>query len=141
MTPSIVDIARTLATKAHEGQTRRGGAPYIAHPEAVAAWLAERGESDEVIAVALLHDTIEDSQLGTNDLRAAGLPESVAHAVWLLTKQKDEFYVEYLVAIKTNPLARTVKIADMLHNLSDAPSERAVKKYANGLLYLLGNAS
>jgi (p)ppGpp synthase/HD superfamily hydrolase len=67
-------IARALAkaTKAHAGQIRNGsgGLPYIEHPRMVAATLAERGYPDEVLAAALLHDVVEDSDTTVEDLRA-----------------------------------------------------------------------
>jgi guanosine-3',5'-bis(diphosphate) 3'-pyrophosphohydrolase len=67
-------IARALAkaTAAHAGQIRNGsgGLPYIEHPRMVAATLAELGYPDEVLAAALLHDVVEDSDTTVEDLRA-----------------------------------------------------------------------
>jgi (p)ppGpp synthase/HD superfamily hydrolase len=66
-------IARALAkaTAAHAGQIRNGsgGLPYIEHPRRVAAMLAERGYPDEILAAALLHDVVEDSDTTVEDLR------------------------------------------------------------------------
>lgn len=67
-------IARALAKASaeHAGQVRNGsgGLPYIEHPRMVAATLAERGYRDEVLAAALLHDVVEDSDTTVADLRA-----------------------------------------------------------------------
>jgi len=67
-------IARSLtkAAEAHAGQVRNGsgGLPYIEHPRMVAATLTGRGYRDEVIAAALLHDVVEDSDTTVEDLRA-----------------------------------------------------------------------
>jgi (p)ppGpp synthase/HD superfamily hydrolase len=67
-------IARALAkaTKEHAGQVRNGsgGLPYIEHPRMVAATLAARGYPDPVLAAALLHDVVEDSDTTVEDLRA-----------------------------------------------------------------------
>jgi (p)ppGpp synthase/HD superfamily hydrolase len=67
-------VARALAkaTAEHAGQVRNGsgGLPYIEHPRMVAATLAERGYPDEVLAAALLHDVVEDSDTTVEDLRA-----------------------------------------------------------------------
>jgi (p)ppGpp synthase/HD superfamily hydrolase len=67
-------VARALAkaSKEHAGQVRTGsgGLPYIEHPRMVAATLAERGYRDEVLAAALLHDVVEDSETTVADLRA-----------------------------------------------------------------------
>ena len=63
--------ALATATEAHAGQIRNGagGIPYIEHPVAVAELLAEDGWTDEVLAAALLHDVIEDSELTLDDLQ------------------------------------------------------------------------
>src|SRR5699024_1856082 len=58
--PELVRRAYTVAEQAHRGQTRRSGDPYITHPVSVAMILAELGSPAEVIAAALLHDTVED---------------------------------------------------------------------------------
>jgi len=59
-----------MATEAHAGQIRNGagGIPYVEHPKAVAELLAEHGWTEEVLAAALLHDVIEDSDLALGDL-------------------------------------------------------------------------
>jgi (p)ppGpp synthase/HD superfamily hydrolase len=68
--PLIRDALAT-ATEAHAGQIRNGagGIPYIEHPVAVAELLAEHGWAEEVLAAALLHDVIEDSETTLDDLR------------------------------------------------------------------------
>ena len=131
-----LDSIRLLALAAHNGQFRRDGVtPYIKHPEAVAA----RVKGDEMAeAVAWLHDVIEDTDQTADDLRAMLVPDNVIAAVELMTHPHGEPYKDYLKRIKTNPLATKVKIADMLANLSDSPTERQIKKYARGLLFLLG---
>ncbi len=67
-------VARALAraSEAHAGQIRNGsgGLPYIEHPRMVAATLAERGYPEEILAAALLHDVVEDSDTTVEDLRA-----------------------------------------------------------------------
>lgn len=136
MKESIIDLARRIATQAHYGQHRRDGAtPYIKHPAAVAEKLS--GESDDVVAAAWLHDVLEDTETKVEDLETAGIPSAIIEAVQVLTKQRDIGYGEYLRRVKQNEIARKVKIADMLHNLSDAPTEKQVVKYARGLLTLV----
>lgn len=68
---ALVADALTLAREAHAGQIRNGsgGMPYIEHPQAVAALLAEHGFGDEVLAAALLHDVVEDSETTVEELR------------------------------------------------------------------------
>ncbi|HEV7563963.1 MAG TPA: HD domain-containing protein [Solirubrobacterales bacterium] len=67
----LVAAALEKARQAHAGQVRNGsgGMPYIEHPQAVAALLAEHGHDDEVLAAALLHDVVEDSDTTVEELR------------------------------------------------------------------------
>lgn len=128
-------LASDFATKAHQGQKRRDGqTDYISHPEAVAHKL--RAESDEFIMTAWLHDVLEDTSETPDTMRAAGIPERVIEAVRVLTKTDGVSYREYLERVKADEIARKVKVADMLHNLSDAPTDRQIVKYAKGLLVL-----
>lgn len=132
---NIVYIAQEIASRAHRGQTRKDRlTPYITHPAAVADKLA--GESSSVIAAAWLHDVMEDSSETAETLRDAGMPDDVIHAVEVLTKAAGVSYEEYLCGVRQNWIARKVKVADMLHNLSDAPTNRQIIKYAKGLLIL-----
>ena len=132
---SIAKRAADLARTAHEGQYRRDEVtPYITHPERVAFRVA----GDEIAeAVAWLHDVLEDTFLTVEDLRREGMPAEVIDRVVLLTNKGDIGYEQYLRQIKADPVAKKVKIADMLTNLSDRPTERQIIKYAKGFLVLL----
>lgn len=134
-TESLVAKAEAFARKMHAGQYRRDGVtPYIEHPRAVANMLAE--ESEEIVATAWLHDVMEDCGVTHRDLlREAGMPMSVITAVSTLTKGC-ESYPDYLEFVKANEICRRVKIADMLHNLSDSPTDRQIEKYTKGILFL-----
>lgn len=90
----LVRSALEQARRDHEGQTRNGsgGMPYVKHPIAVAAMLDERGYRDEVLAAALLHDVVEDSDTGLDELREK-FGEEVAGMVGALTD--DESIDEY----------------------------------------------
>lgn len=67
----LVRAALAKARSAHEGQVRNGsgGMPYVEHPIRVAALLDEHGYRDEVLAAALLHDVIEDSETNLDELQ------------------------------------------------------------------------
>lgn len=124
-----------IAAKAHDGQYRRDRiTPYIEHCYAVAERVSHLGES--YICVALLHDVLEDTATTAHDLIMAGVDADVIAAVQLLTKHPNMDYDLYLKLIKINELACRVKIADMLHNLSDKPTKNQIRKYAKGLLFL-----
>jgi (p)ppGpp synthase/HD superfamily hydrolase len=91
---ALVADAFAKAREAHAGQVRNGsgGMPYIEHPVAVATLLAENDFDDEVLAAALLHDVVEDSETTVEDLRAA-FGEPVAGLVDALSD--DESIADY----------------------------------------------
>jgi guanosine-3',5'-bis(diphosphate) 3'-pyrophosphohydrolase len=68
---SIIERAYVVAEKAHRGQLRKSGDPYITHPLAVTSILAELGMTPDTLAAAMLHDTVEDTSYSlkalTND--------------------------------------------------------------------------
>lgn len=103
--------AMHIAYNAHHGQLDKSGAPYIFHP----IHLAEQMEEEFSCCAALLHDVVEDTEVTLEDLRK-DFPEEVVEAVRLLTHEKWMPDVEYLTAIKANPIALKVKLADNAHN-------------------------
>ena len=132
----LVFAAERIARKAHNGQTRRDWVtPYIQHPWAVQEKL--RHEGPDVQATAWLHDVIEDTDVTAEDLIREGIPQKVVDAVLVLTKPRGQTYEQYLDDVRDNKIARKVKVADMLHNLSDSPTRKQILKYAHGLQWLL----
>lgn len=123
--------AMNLAYNAHHGQFDKGGVPYIFHP----IHLAEGMEDEASTCVALLHDTVEDTAVTLEQL-AQGFPKEVVEAVDLLTHREGVDYFDYVRAIKTNPLATKVKLADLAHNcdpkrICNGPNvEKRREKYA-----------
>lgn len=120
--------AYQLAKAAHNGQLDKGGNDYINHPVAV----AESVSTEEEQIVALLHDIVEDTPMTLENLREQGFSEQVVKAVDCLTKRDGESLKIYLGRVKQNPLARTVKLADLAHN-SDlrripAPTEKDLSR-------------
>lgn len=112
---------RDLAHRAHAGQRRWGGEPYITHPEAVAAKVAHLGPEYE--AAALAHDIGEDCP--DFEIPWGQFPVSVRAAVVLLTHDPNTHtYLQYLLLLATAPIARAVKLADLEHNLSTADPKR-----------------
>ena len=108
-----------FATQKHEGQTRKLGEPYITHPVAVAEMMVEKGLSEDYVIAALFHDLLEDTDATEKEISDIG-GEVVLEAVKLLTKTPDYQMDSYIAKIKQNPIARAVKAADRLHNLSCA---------------------
>ena len=107
----LTNKAMRIAYKAHHGQLDYNGIPYIFHP----IHLAEQMEDEFSCCAALLHDVVEDTEVTLEDLRK-DFPEEVVEAVRLLTHLEGVPNVEYLTAIKANPIALKVKLADNAHN-------------------------
>ncbi len=136
----LVLLAEKIATQAHAGQFRRGveGAervPYVEHPRTV---VGRVGDDAEAQVVAWLHDVIEDTEETAESLVEAGIPAHLVAVVVVLTKTPGTDYEAYLEGIAGSALATKVKIADMLSNLADSPSPKQIRKYATGLLRLVG---
>lgn len=132
-TQEQLSLAEALAKKKHKGQFRRDGiTPYLRHVDDV----ADRVHTTEEKIVARLHDIIEDTDTTKNDLLLMGFSPKFVDAVVLLTKHDGYVYEDYMKAIKANPLAKVVKIADMRANLADSPTKNQIRRYSDGILYL-----
>lgn len=130
---------QNLAHKIHANHFRRDNTtPYVTHLQKVVDILRQRGELNVIAyAAAWLHDSVEDGLTTIEQLSCDGVEWEVLNIVELLTKKKDTDYYAYLSTIKDNEIATRVKIADMLANLSDDPTDKQIKKYAIGLQFLL----
>ena len=125
----LIKIAETLARKAHTGQYRWDGkTPYITHPEAVANSYYPKNNLPIYVATAWLHDVIEDTPIGWLPLFESGLPAAVIMAVWALTKEENENYLEYILRVKQNAIATKVKMRDISHNLHDLGDKQKQRK-------------
>jgi (p)ppGpp synthase/HD superfamily hydrolase len=119
----MVNKAINIMFEAHKNQKDKSGVPYVFHP----FHLAEQMTSEDSTIVALLHDTIEDTDITKEYLKAQGFKSEIIDAIVLLTRKKNEDYFEYIKRIKDNPIAREVKIADLKHN-SDLKRLEKVKE-------------
>jgi (p)ppGpp synthase/HD superfamily hydrolase len=111
-TPTIAD-AVALAAEKHRNATDKGGAPYILHPLRVMLAMT----TDEERRVAVLHDVIEDAGVTADELRRRGYPEVEVTALVALTKRPGEAYAKFIERVLLDPLAKTVKRADLLDNM------------------------
>jgi guanosine-3',5'-bis(diphosphate) 3'-pyrophosphohydrolase len=132
-----------LGAHAHAGQERKSGEPYITHPVAVAGILAELGLDAETIIAAILHDTLEDTEL-SRDALAAEFGEVVAELVDGVTKldkmrfgsrqEADaESFRKMLLAMARDIRVILIKLADRLHNMrtlgaKDSDSRRRIAR-------------
>jgi GTP pyrophosphokinase len=123
----LIKKAYDVAAKAHEGETRFTGHPFIIHPLAVAYKLAEMGFNLNMVAAGLLHDVIEDSEkFSVDDLRRE-FGDDITGLVDGVTKLKKikyqgvERYVENMrkmfLAMASDVRVVFIKFADRLHNL------------------------
>ena len=127
-----IQRAVEVAKKAHEGQFRKTGEPYIVHPLAVKKILEEWGMDEDTIIAGILHDTVEDTNLTLDDIRKE-FGESVAFLVDGVTKlstarngmrdidtylpeTKDNF-LRLMIALGDDIRVLIIKLADRLHNL------------------------
>lgn len=104
--------ALKLCFEAHKDQLDKSGMPYVFHP----FHLAEQMETEDATVAALLHDVAEDTHYTLADLEAMGFGETVLEALKLLTHDEETDYMDYVRAIKDNPVAKAVKLADLRHN-------------------------
>ena len=106
--------AKLFAELIHTNQFDKAGQPYINHLAFVAGLLAN--ENDDVIATAWLHDSVEDTEVSLNDISEL-FGSVIADSVNAITKRQGESYQDYLSRVKSNDIARKVKIADLSHNM------------------------
>lgn len=110
----MLSTAIKIAVDAHDGQYDRGGNPYVLHVLKVMHYC--KSQDEELLCIAVLHDTVEDSDVSWWDLREAGLSERVIAGVRALTKIPGQSYDEYREAVFANRDAMIVKLADLRHN-------------------------
>jgi GTP pyrophosphokinase len=121
---SVITKAYQVASEAHRGQVRKSGEPYITHPLAVAMILAELGLTAPTLAAALLHDTVEDTGYGLDQLRA-DFGDEIAMLVDGVTKLDKVTYGQaaqaetlrkMVIAMARDIRVLLIKLADRLHN-------------------------
>src|SRR3712207_5225583 len=111
---ATVEDAVAIAARAHGGQKDKAGAPYLLHP----LRLMLRMDTEAAMMAAVLHDVVEDTEWTLERLREAGFPEEVLEAVDCLTRRGGESYEQFVERVRTNPVARQVKIADLEDNMN-----------------------
>ncbi|KKD06115.1 RelA/SpoT family protein [Streptomyces sp. WM6386] len=120
-----IETAYQVAERWHRGQKRKSGDPYITHPLAVTTILAELGMDPATLMAGLLHDTVEDTEYGLDQLRR-DFGDSVALLVDGVTKldkvkfgeaAQAETVRKMVVAMAKDPRVLVIKLADRLHNM------------------------
>ena len=131
-----------MAEKAHQGQLRKSGDPYITHPLAVTTILAELGMTPDTLAAALLHDTVEDTAYSLESM-TRDFGDEIAMLVDGVTKLDKVTYGEaaqaetvrkMVVAMARDIRVLVIKLADRLHNartwryVSEASAQRKARE-------------
>ena len=122
-----IRTAVELAATAHDGQVRASGEPYVVHPLSVGRILIDTQMDADAVCAGLLHDAIEDTGVGEDELRERFGPE-VAELVQGVTKisqlrgqsrtvQKAETILKILLAMTRDVRVIIIKLADKLHNM------------------------
>jgi (p)ppGpp synthase/HD superfamily hydrolase len=117
----LYQTALTLAVQAHAGQIRKhNGTPYIVHPIMVARIVEGAGFGEDVVAAALLHDVLEDTEVNAQALEAV-VGSEVLHMVQALSEEKGmewrarkALYIETVVAAGESVWA--ISVSDKIHN-------------------------
>ena len=122
-----VKQAYDLARKAHEGQKRFSGEPFLQHPVGTAAILAQLGLDIISITASLLHDVVEDTRVSIEDVEEqfgkeiAVLVDGVTKLTRLKVKSREEYQAESLrkmfLAMAEDIRVVLIKLADRLHNM------------------------
>lgn len=107
-------LAIKIAAEGHLNQKDKGGNPYILHPLKVMHYL--KTDDFQLMAIAALHDVVEDTDVMAADLVMMGFSNRVVCAVVLLTKTPNQTPEEYFQGIASNYDAIRVKLADLRHN-------------------------
>ena len=115
--------AMNIAYNAHMNQFDKAGVPYIYHP----IHLAEQMDTETECIVALLHDVVEDTEVTFQELEK-DFSKEVIESIRLLTHGDDVNYMEYIKELSQNPIAKKVKIADLLHNSDETRLEKITIK-------------
>lgn len=142
---SIIDFVK----EKHKDQTDKAGQPYISHLMRVADKMQKYSNGDSVIdlkryIIALLHDIFEDTDATEEDVKKLpDVDELIINTVKLLTRSKDDTYMQYIEKVSKNRLATEVKLADLEDNMDitrldklDDDAFSLLKRYHKAWKYL-----
>lgn len=137
---TLLKMAIKIATSAHSGQKDKGGNDYIEHPKRV----ANNCKSIDEKIVAILHDTIEDTNITAGYLLSEGFPQNIVDAILSVTKREEESYDDFVIRAGQNQIGKIVKLNDLLDNMDlsriisvTEEDTLRLKKYINAIRLLI----
>ena len=136
----LVKKASNIMYEAHKDDKDAGGYPYVFHP----FFIATQMDDENSTCAALLHDVLErhSDKYSLESLKKDGFPDEVLEALNVLKHEEGISYIDYIVDVCSNPIAKKVKKADLMHNLDTRRSngEKFPKneEYIEALKYLNG---
>ncbi len=146
VTDDVVVAAMAIAHHFHRNQVDKSGYPYFAHCLSVAKHFIENQDSFGLIAAAILHDVVEDTQVSAEDLNVI-FGSKIGNTVGEVTRYKGEPYDDFIGQIKSE-WAVKIKIQDLLQNMNllrlrriTAKDLARTQKYTNALLVLSARLS
>lgn len=139
-----LELAIEFAKKAHSDQKRKfSKEPYYNHCFRVMEKIKQAGLNVDHQAVAILHDVIEDSSNPDSamaEIEKMGFKKKVMEALLILTRKKTDSYFEYILNIRNNKMAKTVKLADLEDNMKDNLKEGSLLDKYRLAYFLLCNS-
>lgn len=121
--------ALRLCFQKHKNQLDKSGMPYVFHPFHVAETMTD----EYSVCTALLHDIVEDTDVTLAQLCDMGFPNEVTDAISAMTHNDDTDYFDYICTLKSNPIAKAVKLADLEHNSDlsrlDTVTEKDIQRF------------
>jgi (p)ppGpp synthase/HD superfamily hydrolase len=134
MKKGSLERAIDIATEAHQDQLDKAGEPYILHPMRVMEGML----SDDEKIVAVLHDVVEKNPAWTlNRLAEEGFSKKVIEGIDAMTRRPHESYEDFVLRAGSDPIGRTVKLADLRDNLDMAKraglDEQHTEKYRRAI--------
>ena len=109
----LIKKADAIAERFHAGQKDKAGADNISHPRRVAT----RCKTNAAKIVALLHDTLEDTEVTLSYLEEQGFSKEITDGVLSVTRQEGETYDDFITRASKNVIGKEVKIADLQDNM------------------------
>ncbi len=135
----LIEKAAQLCIEKHRGQIDKAGKAYVLHPMRVAMSCATDAER----IVAMLHDTIEDTDITPTYLLSEGFPQYLVEAILSVTKREGETYDDFIKRCALNPIGRQVKLRDLEDNMNilrlnevDDDTAHRLTKYIRAHRYL-----